>query len=66
MAVTELKHMRVVMSLCKLKLYQYHEILSTSIPTDDTKSQQALTGIQEVSVEIQNEFYCINGGYISR
>ncbi|XP_065215094.1 TBC1 domain family member 5 [Planococcus citri] len=46
--VTELKHMRVVMSLCKLKLYQYHEILTASVSSEDTKAQQALTGIQEL------------------
>lgn len=46
--MAEVKHMRVVMSLCKLKLYQYHDILAASIDDDDVKAQHALTGIQEV------------------
>lgn len=48
MAVSELERTRVLMSICKLKLGQYHEILTNYIPTDDLRAQQALTGIQEV------------------
>lgn len=57
MVVTELKHMRVVMSLCKLKLYQYHEILTASVSSEDTKAQQALTGIQEVGLNVTITFF---------
>lgn len=45
----ELRHAHAVMSLCRLKLAQYHAILEQCISEDNIHAQQALTGIHEVS-----------------
>ncbi|XP_073984518.1 TBC1 domain family member 5 isoform X2 [Rhodnius prolixus] len=45
----ELRNAHTVMSLCRLKLLQYHHILEKVVPPNDAQAQQALTGIHELS-----------------
>lgn len=48
MLSVELRNAHTVMSLCRLKLLQYHHILEKVVPPNDAQAQQALTGIHEV------------------
>lgn len=50
--MTELMNAYTVMSLCRLKLNQYHEILEQVVPSDNVEAQQALTGIHEVHIHL--------------
>lgn len=50
MMVSELKRMRLMMSLCKIKLTQYQAVLAKSVPVDDDEVVRALEGIGEVRV----------------
>lgn len=43
--------MRLVMSLCKMKLIQYQDVLAKSVPLDDDEAARALEGIREVRDE---------------
>lgn len=51
MLVSELKRMRLMMSLCKIKLIQYQDVLAKSVPVDDDEAVRALEGIGEVRDE---------------
>ncbi|BES95654.1 TBC [Nesidiocoris tenuis] len=45
----ELRHCQNIMSLCSVKLAQYHRVLERSIDPSDVQGHLALTGIQELS-----------------
>lgn len=66
MLVSELKRMRLMMSLCKIKLIQYHDVLAKSVPGDDDAAVRALEGIGEVKDEISCSSLGINCVYFQR
>uniref|UniRef100_A0A0A9ZED7 TBC1 domain family member 5 n=1 Tax=Lygus hesperus TaxID=30085 RepID=A0A0A9ZED7_LYGHE len=45
----ELKHAQNIISLCSVKLAQYHRVLEKSVDPDDVQAHSALTGMQELS-----------------